>query len=36
MKNDCQYLIGMSVPPIMVAQIAQQIYKQWNEIFKKI
>lgn len=24
-----QYLIGMSVPPIMTAQISNQIYKQW-------
>jgi len=24
-----QYLIGMSVPPVMTAQIAHQIYKQW-------
>ncbi len=24
-----QYLIGMSVPPVMTAQIANQIYKQW-------
>jgi DNA (cytosine-5)-methyltransferase 1 len=24
-----QYLIGMSVPPVMTAQIAYQIYKQW-------
>jgi len=23
------YLIGMSVPPVMTAQIANQIYKQW-------
>lgn len=24
-----QYLIGMSVPPIMTAQIAKQVYEQW-------
>ena len=24
-----QYLIGMSVPPIMTAQIAHQIWLQW-------
>ena len=24
-----EYLIGMSVPPIMTAQIASQIYEQW-------
>lgn len=23
------YLIGMSVPPVMMAQIAHQIYLQW-------
>lgn len=34
-ENDYQYIIGMSVPPIMVAQIAQEIYKQWNNIFTK-
>lgn len=27
-----KYLIGMSVPPVMAAQIAHQIYLQW---FKK-
>ena len=24
-----QYLIGMSVPPVMIAQIANQVYRQW-------
>ena len=24
-----KYLIGMSVPPVMTAQIAHQIYLQW-------
>ena len=24
-----KYLIGMSVPPVMTAQIARQIYLQW-------
>ena len=23
------YLIGMSVPPVMTAQIAKQVYEQW-------
>ena len=32
-KVQYHYLIGMSVPPIMTAQIATEIYKQWNEIF---
>lgn len=27
--NNPQYLIGMSVPPVMTAQIAKQIYEQW-------
>jgi len=28
-KIEPQYLIGMSVPPVMTAQIANQIYLQW-------
>ena len=28
-KINTQYLIGMSVPPVMTAQIAHQIYLQW-------
>jgi DNA (cytosine-5)-methyltransferase 1 len=28
-KVDIQYLIGMSVPPVMTAQIAHQIWLQW-------
>lgn len=28
-NNKAQYLIGMSVPPVMVAQIATKIYNQW-------
>jgi DNA (cytosine-5)-methyltransferase 1 len=28
-SNDPKYLIGMSVPPIMIAQIATEIYTQW-------
>lgn len=27
--NNPQYLIGMSVPPVMMAQIASEIYRQW-------
>lgn len=23
------YLIGMSVPPLMIAKIADEVYKQW-------
>jgi len=28
-KNKAEYLIGMSVPPVMTAQIATEIYNQW-------
>jgi len=28
-NNKPEYLIGMSVPPVMMAQIATQIYQQW-------
>ena len=28
-NNKWHYLIGMSVPPVMTAQIANQIYSQW-------
>lgn len=28
-KSKPRYVIGMSVPPVMTAQIADQIYKQW-------
>jgi len=28
-SNDCNYLCGMSVPPVMTAQIATRIYEQW-------
>lgn len=27
--NDTQYVCGMSVPPVMMAQIANQVYEQW-------
>ena len=27
--NKPEYLIGMSVPPVMTAQIATRIYEQW-------
>jgi len=29
LKNKPAYLIGMSVPPVMTAQIAKQVYEQW-------
>ena len=28
-KVQYNYLIGMSVPPVMTAQIAKQVYEQW-------
>ena len=28
-NNKPEYLIGMSVPPVMTAQIAKQVYEQW-------
>ena len=27
--NQVIYLVGMSVPPVMMAQIASKIYEQW-------
>jgi DNA (cytosine-5)-methyltransferase 1 len=27
--NKTDYLVGMSVPPVMIAQIAEQVYLQW-------
>ena len=29
LNNQAQYLVGMSVPPVMTAQIATEIYSQW-------
>jgi DNA (cytosine-5)-methyltransferase 1 len=29
LKNDGRYIIGMSVPPVMIAQIATKIHEQW-------
>ena len=29
LKNEAIYLIGMSVPPVMTAQVASQVYEQW-------
>jgi len=34
-KIDVKYLIGMSVPPIMIAQISYQIYLQWFKNLNK-
>jgi len=33
-SNQPHYLIGMSVPPVMTAQIATKIYEQWLERLK--
>jgi DNA (cytosine-5)-methyltransferase 1 len=32
-KNHVKYLVGMSVPPIMTARIADEIYNQWKDVF---
>lgn len=29
LKQNVQYVCGMSVPPVMMAKISEQIYKQW-------
>jgi DNA (cytosine-5)-methyltransferase 1 len=34
-KIEPKYLIGMSVPPVMTAQIAHQIYLQWFKNYEK-
>lgn len=34
-RNKPHYLIGMSVPPVMTAQVASRIYEQWGDVFKK-
>jgi len=34
-NNKPEYLIGMSVPPLMTAQIAKKIYEQWLHHIKK-
>ena len=28
-KEDVGYICGMSVPPVMMAQIATEVYQQW-------
>ena len=33
-KNKPKYLIGMSVPPVMTAQIATEIYNQWLSVMQ--
>jgi DNA (cytosine-5)-methyltransferase 1 len=34
--SDIQYVLGMSVPPVMIASIAQRIYQSWQAIFNKV
>ena len=34
-ENKTHYIIGMSVPPVMVAQIAENIHKQWLQSIKE-
>lgn len=29
MDQDPKYICGMSVPPVMMAQIASSVYEQW-------
>lgn len=29
LNNKVEYIVGMSVPPVMMAQVANQIYEQW-------
>jgi DNA (cytosine-5)-methyltransferase 1 len=31
--SDIQYVLGMSVPPLMIANIAERIYNDWRPIF---
>ena len=35
LKNEVGYLVGMSVPPVMTAQIATEIYNQWLSLIYK-
>lgn len=35
LENKVSYLVGMSVPPVMTAQIATEIYDQWIKKIKK-
>nr|WP_262887882.1 DNA cytosine methyltransferase [Capnocytophaga canis] len=29
-----QYVLGMSVPPVMMANLVDEIYRQWRKIFE--
>jgi DNA (cytosine-5)-methyltransferase 1 len=33
MDESFSYICGMSVPPVMMANVATEIYKQWNRVF---
>lgn len=33
--NKIKYILGMSVPPVMMANLADEIYNQWKIIFEK-
>lgn len=33
--NKIKYILGMSVPPVMMANLADEIYNQWEIIFEK-
>lgn len=33
MDEPFSYICGMSVPPVMMANVATEIYKQWNRVF---
>lgn len=35
LDQDVKYLVGMSVPPVMMAQIALRIKKQWFDVINK-
>ena len=35
LSNSPAYLVGMSVPPVMTANIATEIYSQWLSKIKK-
>ena len=34
-SNNIKYILGMSVPPVMMANLVDEIYKQWKIIFEK-
>lgn len=32
-SSKVQYTLGMSVPPLMMAKLANRIHKEWNALF---